>query len=358
MEKKNEVIDVKELEKRRFSYEPPQWVKDFSKHIYIGLMAGVLITSAWFIFTKMRDVAIAILITAIVVFFAKIALGILMAKKSVKARCITSVIFTLIVAIAFISVSVIMVAPKLLYRPHFDEESYTALLECEEAEELSIKTESGVLGGWFLHQSKTQAPLVLYFGGNGENSSTAIKNLVNSEEKRGAYSGCHFAYVDYPSYGKSEGDISAEALRKYALEVYDYLVNRPEVTEVIVIGYSLGTGVANYLASEREVAGLILMAPYADGYDLYNGMVNVFHGPLRLLVTYDMDAISYAKSVKVKPLILASPADEMVTYASSTRLFQAYSNGCDFVTVEGISHNEFMRTQMVLNKIAEYIKER
>ncbi len=366
MEKKNEIIDVEErgtevdkVREGRFSYEPPKWAKDAKKHIYLGLIAAVLITFIWFLTTDMmRGVAIAILITAAVIFCLKVVLGLVVAKKPGKIRLIANTLFILFTMIVFFSVTILAAAPKFLFRPNFNEEAYAVLSELETAEELAIKTENGVLSGWFLHQSATPAPLVLYFNGNGGNASSAVNSLLETPKKLECFDGCHFACVDYPSYGKSEGEISDDALRQYALEVYDYLVNRPEVTEIIVMGYSLGTGVANYLASERDVEGLILMAPYADGYDLYNGMINVFHGPLRLLVTYKMDAASYAKSIEVKPLILASPTDELVSYASSTRLFQSYPNGCNFVTVDGIGHGDFWETQTVLDKISEYIKER
>lgn len=366
MGNKNEIIDVDEVktevakvENRRFSYEPPQWLKGMKKHLYVGLIAGVLITSIWFLAKEsMRSVAVAILITAAIIFALRFILGIVTANKTHKVRFIANSVFVLVAVVVFFSVTVLTAAPKFLFYPNFDENAYASLTEHEQAEELAIKTENGVLRGWFLHQTTSPAPLVLYFSGNGGNASKTVNDLISTPERLACFEGCHFACVDYPSYGKSEGTISDDQLRHYALEVYDYLINREEVTEILVLGYSLGTGVANYLASERDVSGLMLMAPYADGYDLYNGMMNIFHGPLRLLVTYKMDAASYAKSIEIKPLILASPMDEMVSYASSTRLFQSYPNGCNFVTVEGIGHNEFWESQTVLNKLSEYIKER
>lgn len=366
MGNKNEVINIEEkasevdtVKEKRFSYEPPQWFSELRKHISLGLFATIAITFIWFLTKEMvRETAIAIIITAAIIFGLKVILQVVLSKKSGKVRLFVNTGFVLITILAFFSVIILMTAPKLLFQPNFSEEAYAALSVTEEAEELTIRTEHGVLGGWLLHQSDTPAPLVLYMEGNGGNSSYALKNLLEAPEKLKAFEGCHFACVDYPSYGKSEGQISDEFLRQYSLEVYDYLINRPEVTEIIVMGFSLGTGVANYVASQRDVAGLMLMAPYADGYDLYNGIIDVFHGPLRLLVTYKMDAVEYAKSVKVKPLILASPVDELVPYSSSQRLFQAYPNGCNFVTIDGISHNDFWKTQMALDKIAEYIKER
>ena len=111
---------------------------------------------------------------------------------------------------------------------------------------------------------------------------------------------------------------------------------------------------ANYVAGQRNPAGMILMAPYADGYDLYNNKVDIFHGPMRFLVSFKMPADDFAYNVSVKPLILASKTDEVVPYESSVRLFQAYGNGCDFVTVN-IGHREFWENSEVMGKVREYI---
>ena len=138
------------------------------------------------------------------------------------------------------------------------------------------------------------------------------------------------------------------------MSVYDYFDQRRDINNIIIMGYSLGTGVANYVAGQRNPIGLVLMAPYADGYDLYNSRLNIFHGPLRLLVTYKMRADKFAKTVSVKPLILASKIDETVPYESSTRLFQAYGNGCDFVTVD-IKHGGFWEDSNVMKNVRSYI---
>jgi hypothetical protein len=47
----------------------------------------------------------------------------------------------------------------------------------------------------------------LYFGGNGENASTRILRLCRNEETRAIFEGYDFAFIDYPKYGQSEGEI-------------------------------------------------------------------------------------------------------------------------------------------------------
>ena len=181
--------------------------------------------------------------------------------------------------------------------------------------------------------------------------------LLESENLRSVFDGYHFAYVDYPGYGKSEGMASERSFKDMGLTVYDSLMNRDDVNRITLMGYSIGTGVANYAASERQPAGLILMAPYADGYDLYNGYADIFHGPLKALVSFKMKSVKFAEKVDIKPLLLASKADQEIPYDSSVRLFERYKKGCNFVTVDEIGHNDFWKSQEVLDEIEKYLAQ-
>lgn len=247
-------------------------------------------------------------------------------------------------------------APTFLFQPHFDEQASNELANYQNAEEIIFEGDNGKISGWLIDMYGEEAPLVLYFGGNSENSANRILSLLNNEEQMGAFDGCNFAFVDYPGYGKSEGTPSEESFKRFGTDAYDYFKNRYD--RIVIMGYSIGTGVANYTASQRDADGLILMAPYADGYDLYNGFVNIFHGPLRLLVDYKMEAVEFARKIELRPLILASPDDRIVRYSSSVRLASAYPSGCRFVTVDGIAHNQFFRTELVLEEIRNYLEER
>ena len=88
-----------------------------------------------------------------------------------------------------------------------------------------------------------------------------------------------------------------------AKEVYDYALTRKDVDKdkICVLGFSIGTGVATYLASERDIDGLILIAPYDKALSLYNNCLNIFHGPLKILARYKFESIKYAKDVKNSP---------------------------------------------------------
>ncbi|MBQ2953666.1 MAG: hypothetical protein IJE07_08930 [Clostridia bacterium] len=248
-----------------------------------------------------------------------------------------------------------VIAPLFLYLPTHDAQAREALLAREDVESLTVESGDAVLSGYFLRGAEGAAPVILYFNGNHENASAFMQELVSTPERLAAFSGCHFAQLDYPSYGLSGGKPGADAYRAMALDVYDALAAREDVTEVIVLGYSIGTGPAHYCAANRPVSGLILLAPYASGTDLFNNIVPVFHGPLEALVCYDMPSIAYAADVTVQPLVFATPEDHLVPYESTLRLTETYPAGCTFVTVPDIDHKGFLKTPMVLEAISTHI---
>lgn len=271
---------------------------------------------------------------------------------------IAAIVLAGLLALSVLAVALTpVIAPLFLYLPTHDAQAREVLLAREDIEPLTIASNGAELSGYFLHGSDGPAPLVLYFNGNHENASAFMLELVETPERLAAFAGCHFAQLDYPSYGLSGGEPSADAYRSMALDVYDTLSARDDVTEIIVLGYSIGTGPAHYCAANRPVAGLILLAPYTSGLDLFNNIVPVFHGPLEALVCYDMPSIDYASQVAVAPLVFATPKDHLVPYASTLKLTEIYPAGCELITVPDIDHKGFLKTPMVLEAIGGYIAD-
>lgn len=72
--------------------------------------------------------------------------------------------------------------------------------------------------------------------------------------------------VEYPGYGDSAGEPSLETVTETFVAAYDALVSRPgiDAERVLALGRSLGGGAVCALAAERPLAGLILVATFAD----------------------------------------------------------------------------------------------
>ncbi len=95
---------------------------------------------------------------------------------------------------------------------------------------------------------------VIYFGGNAEDVSQDIPDLVKAFPDRATY------LLHYPSYGGSPGSPSQKAIFAEALALFDFV--HAEHADTVVIGRSLGSGVAVWTASQRPVSRLLLITPF------------------------------------------------------------------------------------------------
>ena len=331
----------------------------FLRAVFAALLMSVVALLTWFLPSqRAHTIGLAILIAtvALTLFCWLVFYLTRHAKRGVKI-CLR-ILAALISLVVLLSVMVYTLAPTLLFYPRNDEESAAALAAYPNVEQLTIETGGRVVSGWMIHQAEGKAPLVLYFGGNGEIAANRILYLVESGDIS-AFAGCNFAFLDYPGYGLSSGSPGEASLKQMGLDAYDALSAREDVdaNRIVLFGFSMGTGVANYVAANRTAAGLVLFAPYADGYDLYNTMVPVFVGPLRALVAFKMESVRFAESVQVKPIIFSSIDDKMVPFASSERLASAYPAGCEFTRLQGFGHNGYWGSGDVLLRVSQYIAE-
>ena len=84
----------------------------------------------------------------------------------------------------------------------------------------------------------------------------------------------------------------------------------------------------------------------------FNNYVDIFHGPFALLASYRMPVYSYASDVTCPVTIIASADDEIIPIESSRALFSELSqSNCNFITVEGVLHNDFMSDEQTLNSL-------
>ena len=203
-----------------------------------------------------------------------------------------------------------------------------------------------------------KAPLVIYFGGNGEVSHIRLRNLEENTQWK-YYAGYHFIYMDYEGYGLNGGRTSQKSMYEESLAVFDYAASLAIVDPgcIVSMGYSIGTGSAVYLAANRPVAALILAAPYSNGIDLYNNILPIFYGPMQLLVKHKLPSDKYALNVTCPVLVIASHKDEMVPFASTKRLSGLFSGPVEFIELENERHNGLFRAEGVYDKIKVFLEK-
>ena len=226
-----------------------------------------------------------------------------------------------------------------------------------------IKIEFEAENGRTFHGVKFQAydelsPLLIYFGGNGEVSY----RHMHMREHFGQwtyFTGFNYLFIDYVGYGRNDGRTSYRAIYEGALAVFDFAVTLPNIDSerIVTMGFSLGTAAAVYLAAHRPVAGLILASPFASGYDLFNNVLPIFHGPMRLLVRQRFPSYRHAPQVDCPALIIASRRDEIVPFSSSERLAGLFPGDVYFMELEGLRHNDIFGALGVHDRIRQFLED-
>ena len=332
----------------------PKKKTDFLNIIISAVVASSAVLFVW-LYKQPRFQSIPVYIISAAFFALLIESVVLTALKGRNPlkRAVKIFLVLLINFFVFTGAVIYSFAPAVILQPHTDEASYEALQSVAFAEEITFEYSDGEIYGWFYNIAGENAPTVLYFYGNYETAATRLLALTENYEAS-AFNGCNFAVFDYPSYGKSDGRCTDESILSFALAAYD---NLSETTDnIIVLGYSLGTGPACYLAGKRDVHSLILYAPYADSTDLYNNVIDIFHGPLEKLVAFNIDSKESARAVTSPTLILASETDELIPFSSSEILSENFTGECTFMKTSAISHNQFLSDSFVREKTSEFIK--
>ena len=278
-------------------------------------------------------------------------------KKFLNSKWIL-VILPLIVIIISMGI-IISFQGIFFFHANKDNASYERLKKNDNYEEVQIEMKNGKsICGWLKRNKNVEkAPTVIFYMGNAENSSSVL-NYFDEVGIIQYFEDFNLLIMDYPGYGKSEGFVNKDkTFLNFGTEVYDWIESQDYVDKnnIFVLGYSIGTGVSTYVASVRNVNGLILVAPYDEALSLYNDTINIFHGPFEGIAKFKIKAKEYAKNVDIPVLVFASKDDEVIKYDFSKNLVQYFNEVEEFVTFEDIKHSHYFSQYEFWEKLQNYI---
>jgi len=187
-----------------------------------------------------------------------------------------------------------------------------------------------VLTGWHADPAPG-LPSVLYFHGNAGNLSDRADRF---REILG--SGFGLTAVSYRGFAGSDGEPSEAALFSDALEIFDWLALRNN--DIVIHGESLGSGIATYVAAERQARALILEAPYTAALDI--AAATYPWVPVSYLMRDPFITRDHIKRVDEPVLILHGTDDRVVPVEHGRRLFELAGAPKQLAIIEGASHGD------------------
>ncbi len=220
---------------------------------------------------------------------------------------------------------------SLVYLPPQPKDK-TAYLEKRAAWEPHRRTfhhNGAKLSGWLIE--KKGQPLLVYYGGNAMDISMMLPYLDRFPHAK--------LLVNYRGYGLSTGSPTEQDIMGDSLAILDSVLKETGRTpdDVILVGQSLGSGVATQVASVRHVKKLVLLVPFDSLLETARGLFPYL--PVRLLLPDHFRSDLAAPKVACPVSILAAGADEVIPPHHAKQLRDCFSVPVSYQEFPGAMHN-------------------
>lgn len=195
--------------------------------------------------------------------------------------------------------------------------------------EIRFETDGEQLNGWVVNEGSAKA--LIYYGGNAE----SIENNIAFFEALLANYSVYF--IPYRGYGNSSGEPSEAHLYHDALYVFDRIkVNHQQIS---LLGRSLGSAVAIYVATNRQVEKLILVTPFDSIENVAKSVYWMF--PVSLLIQDKFQSIKRVQNITAKTYIFTAENDRVIPRARSEQLIAQFTDQLvESTLVRGADHND------------------
>ncbi len=194
--------------------------------------------------------------------------------------------------------------------------------------------------------NKDKKDAVLYFGGNGDSMAYSAFLFAKQFKNRAIY------LVNYRGYGGSSGEPTEEGIYSDALFIFDQL--KSKYSNISIMGRSLGSGVATYVASKRDIDKLVLVTPFDSIENVAQDRFMIY--PMSLLLEDKYNSIGRVKDIKAKTLVIISENDEVVSFKSSMNLVSFFDpTQVKYSIIKDATHNDIFHHKRYYKLTSDFL---
>jgi hypothetical protein len=217
--------------------------------------------------------------------------------------------------------------------------------------EITLKTADGLsLLSWFLAPREGH-PVIAYFHGNGGHIGYRAERL-----RWFARNGYGVLMAEYRGYGGNPGTPSEAGLIADGAAALDFLgAEGTTPNRVVIYGESLGSGVAVPLAAGRNVASLILEAPFTSVAEVAQHHYPFI--PASALVRDRFDSLAKIGQVTAPILVLHGERDRVVPLRFGRALFDAAPEPKELWLAREAGHEDLVRYG-ALEAVLDFLRRR
>lgn len=216
-------------------------------------------------------------------------------------------------------------------------------ISLQNTKEITLQVKDAVLQG--VYKKANSDSLIIYFGGNADDATRFLLHVKSLEN-------FDIVTFNYRGYVHSSGTPSEDALCEDALKIYDTYAKDKDV---ILIGRSLGTGVATYVASKRKVQGVVLITPYDSIASMAKKQYPFF--PIDLLLKHRFESVKNLQNIDTPIGLIEVVNDTVVTKYHFDKLKENIQNLALHVTLQDTTHGDVLNHPDFEKSIEEILKK-
>ena len=229
---------------------------------------------------------------------------------------------------------------------YFPTESSTKLTLPAEEYEISPSTDAKVVIHGYVVNRHANGPVVIFFTGNAGDARSYVNVLGKLNVP--------VTLTNYRGYGKGRGTPSETTILSDARHMLDRTKAEFPNRSIVLMGFSLGSGVA-MLTADETVDGLILVSPYRSLVHIASrSVMRIF--PLELLMRSKFDSRPNLDELPNKVLVLYSSIDRTIPTAETLSVLN-YLPPAD-VVVDDVPHNLLLSRPENVQEIKKWLSEK
>ncbi len=231
---------------------------------------------------------------------------------------------------------------KLLYFPEIGDPQACELFKDTGAEK------SDYNGTTLYHKLNGKTLVVLYHGNGG--TACDRKFLADFFNEQGI----SYLFVEYSGYGDSRLSTQT-ALEKNVRDAEEFLKNL-SFTKLVIMGESLGSGLAAYHATLHAPDKMILVSSYTSIADVAAAHYRVY--PTRLMIKDNYQTDFGDKDFSGELLVIHGREDEIIPFSLGEKVFRSAPFAeRESLFISDAGHNDLFDHQSVFDKLAVFLGE-
>jgi len=259
------------------------------------------------------------------------------APKKPFRRRLLSLLFTILVAYLLVLGLIRVFESRLIFFPNYpgrlDGDRHPRGLNVED---VWLTASDGVkLHAWWIPDNKARFTFLAFHG----NASNIANHAPTYEFLHGTH--VNVFALEYRGYGRSDGKPSESGVYRDAEAAYEYLVNSKGIDRkaIISFGQPLGTAVATHLATHRQVAGVVLEAPFPSASRVARKIFWFLPG-VSLLTYGQFDTRVWLKEIHAPVLIVHCRQDPVIPFQFGQEAYDEALPPKNFLQINGYCHEE------------------